>query len=95
MAISLLALDLDGTLLNHRGQISERNLSAIATHAPKAFASRWLRPPFSRFAADRPRARTDVPLISHNGAEFARGDVTNRRRLAVATRRRARSTARR
>ena len=29
MAISLLALDLDGTLLNSRGQISERNRLAI------------------------------------------------------------------
>ena len=29
MAISLLALDLDGTLLNGRGQISDRNRDAI------------------------------------------------------------------
>ena len=29
MAIRLLALDLDGTLLNHRGHISERTLAAI------------------------------------------------------------------
>ena len=29
MAISLLALDLDGTLLNGRGQISDRNRTAI------------------------------------------------------------------
>jgi HAD superfamily hydrolase (TIGR01484 family) len=29
MAIRLLALDLDGTLLNARGQITERNLDAI------------------------------------------------------------------
>ena len=35
MAISLLALDLDGTLLNLRGQISERNLAAIESARAK------------------------------------------------------------
>ena len=69
MAISLLALDLDGTLLDSRGQISERNRTAIK-HAREqgvhvAFVTG------RRFRDSRPIALElglDVPLISHNGA---------------------------
>jgi 5-amino-6-(5-phospho-D-ribitylamino)uracil phosphatase len=69
MAISLLALDLDGTLLNHRGQISERNLAAI--QSARAAGVRVALVTGRRFRDSRPIALElglDVPLISHNGA---------------------------
>jgi 5-amino-6-(5-phospho-D-ribitylamino)uracil phosphatase len=69
MAIRLLALDLDGTLLNSRGELSERNLWAIS-----AARSRGVRVALvtgRRFRDARPLALElglDVPVISHNGA---------------------------
>ena len=69
MAISLLALDLDGTLLNLRGQISERNLAAI--ESARAKGVRVALVTGRRFRDSRPVALElgpDVPLISHNGA---------------------------
>ena len=69
MAIKLLALDLDGTLLNHRGHISERNLAAI--ESARAKGVRVALVTGRRFRDSRPIALElglDVPLISHNGA---------------------------
>ena len=69
MAIRLLALDLDGTLLNHRGHISERNLEAI--EKARAKGVRVALVTGRRFRDSRPLALQlglDVPLISHNGA---------------------------
>ena len=69
MPIRLLALDLDGTLLNARGQITERNTDAIqkAREAGVRIAVVTGR----RFRDCRPVALElglDVPVISHNGA---------------------------
>ena len=69
MPIRLLALDLDGTLLDRRGKISERNRSAIekAREAGVRVAVVTGR----RFRDSRPIALElglDVPLIAHNGA---------------------------
>ncbi len=69
MAIRLLALDLDGTLLDSRGQISERNRSAIE-HAREQ-GVRVAVVTGRRFRDSRPIALDlglDVPVISHNGA---------------------------
>ncbi len=69
MSIRLLALDLDGTLLNSRGEISERNLGAIA--AARALGVRVALVTGRRFRDARPLALQlglDVPVISHNGA---------------------------
>ena len=69
MAISLLALDLDGTLLNHRGQISERNLVAIKSARAKGVRIALVTG--RRFRDSRPVALElgpDTSLISHNGA---------------------------
>ena len=69
MAITLLALDLDGTLLNSHGRISDRNRTALqkARDANVNVAVVTGR----RFRDSRPIAMElglDVPLISHNGA---------------------------
>src|SRR6266849_6034331 len=69
MSIRLLALDLDGTLLNSRGKLSERNLQALndARHQGVRIALVTGR----RFRDARPIALElglDLPLISHNGA---------------------------
>lgn len=69
MAISLLALDLDGTLLNGRGQISDRNRTAI--DSARANGVHVALVTGRRFRDSRPVALElglDVPLISHNGA---------------------------
>jgi Cof subfamily protein (haloacid dehalogenase superfamily) len=69
MAISLLALDLDGTLLNSRGQISDRNRTAIEN--ARANGVRVALVTGRRFRDSRPIALElglDVPVISHNGA---------------------------
>jgi len=69
MTIRLLALDLDGTLLNSRGELSERNLNAIA--AARACGVRVALVTGRRFRDARPLALElglDVPVISHNGA---------------------------
>jgi len=69
MTISLLALDLDGTLLNGRGQISDRNRAAI--ESARATGVRVALVTGRRFRDTRPIALElglDVPVISHNGA---------------------------
>jgi 5-amino-6-(5-phospho-D-ribitylamino)uracil phosphatase len=69
MPIRLLALDLDGTLLNSRGQISERNHKTIA--AARETGVHVALVTGRRFRDARPVALElglDVPLISHNGA---------------------------
>jgi Cof subfamily protein (haloacid dehalogenase superfamily) len=69
MAISFLALDLDGTLLDSRGHISERNRLAI-DHA-RELGVRVALVTGRRFRDSRPVALElglDIPLISHNGA---------------------------
>ncbi|MFN2513572.1 MAG: Cof-type HAD-IIB family hydrolase [Pyrinomonadaceae bacterium] len=69
MPIRLLALDLDGTLLNSRGQVSERNRNAL-----KQARERGVRVAIvtgRRFRDARPTALElglDVPVIAHNGA---------------------------
>jgi Cof subfamily protein (haloacid dehalogenase superfamily) len=69
MTISLLALDLDGTLLDSRGQISERNRIAIDKARQQGVHVALVTG--RRFRDSRPVALElglDVPLISHNGA---------------------------
>jgi len=69
MAIRLLALDLDGTLLNHRGQISERNRRAI--DAARELGVCVAAVTGRRFRDSRPVALElglDAPVIAHNGA---------------------------
>src|SRR5215216_3142008 len=69
MAISLLALDLDGTLLDSRGHISERNRIAIDSAREQGVHVALVTG--RRFRDSRPIALElglDVPLISHNGA---------------------------
>jgi 5-amino-6-(5-phospho-D-ribitylamino)uracil phosphatase len=69
MAIRLLALDLDGTLLNRQGQISDRNLAAL-TKARK-LGVKVAVVTGRRFRDSRPVALQlglDVPVIAHNGA---------------------------
>jgi len=69
MAIRLLALDLDGTLLNGRGQISDRNRTAIDN--ARANGVHVALVTGRRFRDSRPVALElglDVPVISHNGA---------------------------
>lgn len=69
MRISLLALDLDGTLLDSRGNISERNRLAIENAREQGVRVALVTG--RRFRDSRPVALelgVDVPLISHNGA---------------------------
>src|SRR5690242_10620633 len=69
MSIRLLALDLDGTLLNSRGELSERNVQALA--AARERGVRVAVVTGRRFRDARPLALQlglDVPVISHNGA---------------------------
>src|SRR5215813_4874659 len=69
MAISLLALDLDGTLLDSRGHISERNRIAIDNAREQGVYVALVTG--RRFRDSRPVALElglDIPLISHNGA---------------------------
>jgi Cof subfamily protein (haloacid dehalogenase superfamily) len=69
MAIQLLALDLDGTLLNRRGEISERNRTAIDQARERGVRVALVTG--RRFRDSRPLALElglDVPLIAHNGA---------------------------
>jgi Cof subfamily protein (haloacid dehalogenase superfamily) len=69
MAIRLLALDLDGTLLDSRGRISERNRLAIDNARDQAVRVALVTG--RRFRDSRPVALEmglDIPLISHNGA---------------------------
>ena len=69
MPVRLLALDLDGTLLDSRGEISLRNRDAI--QAARARGVRVALVTGRRFRDARPLALElglDVPIISHNGA---------------------------
>lgn len=69
MAIRLIALDLDGTLLDPRGELSERNRAAIAS--ARETGARVTLVTGRRFRDARPLALElglDVPVISHNGA---------------------------
>jgi 5-amino-6-(5-phospho-D-ribitylamino)uracil phosphatase len=69
MTIGLLALDLDGTLLDSRGYISERNRLAIENAREQGVRVALVTG--RRFRDSRPIALElglDVPLISHNGA---------------------------
>ena len=69
MTISLLALDLDGTLLDSRGHISDRNRVAIDSAREQGVHVALVTG--RRFRDSRPVALElglDVPLISHNGA---------------------------
>jgi 5-amino-6-(5-phospho-D-ribitylamino)uracil phosphatase len=69
MSIRLLALDLDGTLLNSRGEVSERNRQAIASARQRGVHVALVTG--RRFRDARPLALQlglDVPIISHNGA---------------------------
>jgi 5-amino-6-(5-phospho-D-ribitylamino)uracil phosphatase len=67
--IKLLALDLDGTLLNSRGKISDKNIEAI-----RAAEERGVLVTIAtgrRFRDARPvglEAELNAPLITHNGA---------------------------
>jgi Cof subfamily protein (haloacid dehalogenase superfamily) len=70
MPIRLIALDLDGTLLNSRGELTERNRAAV-----RAARERGVRVALvtgRRFRDVRPLALEldldDVPVISHTGA---------------------------
>jgi hypothetical protein len=67
--IRLLALDLDGTLLNSRGKISEQNLQAIRAAEKKGVLVTIATG--RRFRDARPvglEAELNAPLITHNGA---------------------------
>ena len=67
--IRLLALDLDGTLLNSHGRLSERNRQALAQARERG--ARVALVTGRRFRDARPIALelgVDIPLISHNGA---------------------------
>ena len=69
MAIRLIALDLDGTLLNSRGELSERNRAAIASARERGGSVALVTG--RRFRDARPLALElglDVPVIAHNGA---------------------------
>ena len=69
MAITILALDLDGTLLDSRGHISERNRNALDNARQQGVRVALVTG--RRFRDSRPVALElglDIPLISHNGA---------------------------
>jgi len=69
MAIRLLALDLDGTLLSSSGQISSRN--RVAIERAREGGVRVAVVTGRRFRDSRPIALElglDVPVIAHNGA---------------------------
>src|SRR2546423_9408473 len=69
MAIRLVALDLDGTLLNSRGELSGRNRAAIEAARGRGVSVALVTG--RRFRDARPLALElglDVPVIPHNGA---------------------------
>jgi Cof subfamily protein (haloacid dehalogenase superfamily) len=69
MGIRLIALDLDGTLLNSRGELTERNRVALFQARARGVAVALVTG--RRFRDARPLALElglDVPLIAHNGA---------------------------
>ncbi len=74
--IKLLALDLDGTLLNSRGEISEKNLEAI--QQAEQIGVLVTIATGRRFRDALPVARQinlNAPLICHNGALLKRADT--------------------
>ncbi|MFL6231200.1 MAG: Cof-type HAD-IIB family hydrolase [Pyrinomonadaceae bacterium] len=69
MPIRLIALDLDGTLLDARGHVSERNRAAIAEARGRGVEVAIVTG--RRFRDARPLALElglDVPVVAHNGA---------------------------
>jgi 5-amino-6-(5-phospho-D-ribitylamino)uracil phosphatase len=69
MGIRLVALDLDGTLLNSRGELTGRNRAVIAEARRRGVAVALVTG--RRFRDARPVALElglDVPVIAHNGA---------------------------
>lgn len=69
MAVHLLALDIDGTLLNSCGELTERNRTAIASARSRGIEVVLVTG--RRFASARILLREldlDLPLVSHNGA---------------------------
>ncbi len=69
MTIRLIALDLDGTLLDSRGSLSERNRAAVASARARGVGVALVTG--RRFRDARPLALAlglDVPVIAHNGA---------------------------
>ena len=69
MTIRLIALDLDGTLLNSRGELTERNRVALFQARARGVAVALVTG--RRFRDARPLALElglDIPLIAHNGA---------------------------
>jgi HAD superfamily hydrolase (TIGR01484 family) len=69
MAIRLIALDLDGTLLDSRGELSARNRAAIDAARGRGVGVALVTG--RRFRDARPLALElglDVPVIAHNGA---------------------------
>jgi Cof subfamily protein (haloacid dehalogenase superfamily) len=69
MGIRLVALDLDGTLLNSRGELTARNRAAIAAARARGVSVAVVTG--RRFRDARPLALElglDVPVIAHNGA---------------------------
>jgi Cof subfamily protein (haloacid dehalogenase superfamily) len=69
MAIRLVALDLDGTLLDSRGELTERNRAAIDAARARGVGVALVTG--RRFRDARPLALElglDVPVIAHNGA---------------------------
>jgi Cof subfamily protein (haloacid dehalogenase superfamily) len=67
--IRLIALDLDGTLLDSRGHVSERNRAAISEARGRGVAVAIVTG--RRFRDARPLALElglDVPVVAHNGA---------------------------
>jgi HAD superfamily hydrolase (TIGR01484 family) len=78
--IKLLALDLDGTLLNSRGEIPEKNLEAIQRaekHGVLVTIATG-----RRFRDARPvglELKLNAPLITHNGALLKYAETQQRR----------------
>src|SRR5437868_10197138 len=69
MTIRLIALDLDGTLLNSRGELTGRNRAAIEAARGRGVSVALVTG--RRFRDARPLALElglDVPVIAHNGA---------------------------
>jgi Cof subfamily protein (haloacid dehalogenase superfamily) len=69
MNIRLIALDLDGTLLNSRGELTERNRAALSEARSRGVSVALVTG--RRFRDARPLALElglDIPLIAHNGA---------------------------
>ena len=80
--IKLITLDLDGTLLNSRKELSERNRRALAAAAEKGIA---VVPATGRFYSGMPKAILELPFLRYaitiNGARVydAREDAVPRR----------------